>query len=1104
MFLNVKCAACAKRLRHCCAQASAQPTKLRRCSLLAGLLWVLGAGAYAGATPERWAQLAVPTFQHLTKDDGLSGNTGTAIAQDGEGFLWIGSQGGLARWDGYRFRIYRPEPGQTGSLPDNNILSLHADRQGQLWVGTVSGGLARYERTTDQFHPYPVGPQGLSHVSVHGITDIDADRLAIATEGGLDILHKASGTVRQLHHIDADPGSLPSDRVNTALMDAQGHLLVGTAEGLARLDLSSMRFQTLALPAAGTEPVPVESLYLASDNRLWIGTRFRGAFVMAADGGQISPVLETSAERLNLASERISAIVEARPGQIWLGTFGQGIVSVDTVNQQTRRFSHDASRPTSLADNTLWGLFRDRSGLVWANTSRGLSRHEPSQNAVLTVFGDNRSAEGLTDTDVMSVLPMADGRIWLGLGNNGIDIIDPLTGRVAGLRPDPEQPERALPRSDVFSMVGPQDHKIYLGTFRGLYAVNTDLSGLQRRPLTPLPNTAGIAALHLDHGHLWLAGRDDGFWQLPTGPGGALGKPAATATLADPRLNCAEADGKGGWWLGTRNGLAHYDPALHKLASLPLDEASPLHHNIASLLLDRKQRLWVGTRGQGLYVVVGHEPDGRPRFRQLTVADGLPNANIDKLLADRKGDVWASTDDGIAVIDSKTLSVRALKRAEGVVISGYWVGSGAVSLDGELIFGGLGGFTVVRPERLGVWQYQPPIVATEIRIGGKRIASAHVGAHASDALLIRPEANSLAVEFAALDFSAPERNQYAYQLQGYDVDWITTDPSRRLASYTNLPPGEYQLRVRGSNRNARWSDEELAIPVRVLPAWYQTIWLRTLALLVLLAAVYGLVRLRTAYLHKQQQALEQKVREQKQLTNELQHLAKLKDQLLSNTSHELRTPLNGIIGLTECLLIDISERESPELHEQLKSILQSGRLLSDLVDDILDFQMLRADELTLNPEHFALRALVDECLQQSRSLMGGKPLSLHNKVGAELPLLYADRQRVKQVLKHLLSNAIKFSASGNITISARVQSGQMHISVSDQGPGIPADLLQHIFAYFEQLDGSSTRRQGGIGLGLALAKILVESHQGQLRASSTVGVGSCFEFSLPMPKTVAT
>ena len=821
---------------------------------------------------ERWAALADSVFQHLAHDNELPNSAiPTSLAQDGDGFLWIGSQNGLARWDGYRFRVFHSDRGQPGALPESNIQTLHADAHGALWIGTTSSGLARFDREHDRFIVYAVGPDGLSNVSAREILDDGDGGVWVATEGGLDHLLAGSNVIEHLRHVDGDPATLPDNRVQSALRDRRGTLWVGTASGLARLvkatEKGAARFVRVTLPAQPGRPASPSTFLQDSAGRIWIGTVRQGAYVITTPDAPARRVQESDAAQSTLQNEGVSAIVEVTPGQIWLGTLGGGIVAVDTNTWQTRRIRHDPTLPDSLADDSIQALFKDRAGLVWVCTTRSVSHYDPGQSAMVTVFGASSRPDGVSDSNVDSILPMPDGRIWLGLDNKGLDIIDPNRARVASLRPDVSKPRTALPKDYVNAFAPDANGDVYVGTEQGLYHVDKEAQHAVRIEIPQRNAAAQVWTLLLDGGTLWVGGFD-GLWALDVKAHGSSEPALATHSeltggLTDQRITVIAPGRDGILWVGTKNGLNRIELATHQIERILAAPANPTAlaaGYITSLVIDSQGRLWVATFGGGVHILEGRDAQGKARFHRLGIAQGLNNENADKLLEDAHHNMWVSSDDGLAVIDEKTLSIRVFRRAEGLPISNYWVGAGATTPEGELLFGGVGGLTVVRPERLSSWAYQPPVVITDIRVGGKPVVAGRLNhGDAADPLTVVPGANSVAVEFSALDYSAPERNRYAYRLEGFDSSWVDTDAAHRVAAYTNLPPGNYTLQLRGSNRDGVWNEKALSVPINVLPAWYQTATFRVGAALAALLIVAGLVQGRTVYLRRTQRHLERQV-----------------------------------------------------------------------------------------------------------------------------------------------------------------------------------------------------------------------------------------------------
>jgi len=826
----------------------------------------LFATATACPAAERWAGLADSVFQHLAHDNELPNSAvPTSLAEDGAGFLWVGSQNGLSRWDGYHFRVWRSDPGRPGALPDNFIQTLHTDASGRLWIGTSSGGLARYERAYDGFVAYPAGDRGLSHVSVRAIADDGAGGIWVGTEGGLDHIAADSSTIVHLRHREGDSGGVPDNRIWALLHDRHGTLWIGTANGLVGLRDGTSALVPVPLPEFEGKGPSILTLFEDRADRIWIGTAHHGAYVIESRGAAARPVEESGPAQSTLATEGVRTILEVIPGKVWLGTLGHGIVTVDVATLHTQRIRHDPALPDSLADNTVLALYKDRGGLIWVCSNRSLSRYDPAQSAIVTVFGASSRTDGLSDTNVDSVLPMPDGRIWLGLDSHGVDVFDPAGARVAELRPDVTRPETALPKDYVNALATAPTGDVYIGTEEGLYRADRAAHGVVRVPVAQRDPAAPVWALLVDQNVLWLGGFD-GLWALELSGvhSSAVGHSEPVSGLTDQRVTAIERGGPGFLWVGTKNGLNRLDLATHLIERILPDSKDPSSLGsgyVTSLLTDASGRLWVATFGSGVSVLDSRDSRGRPRFHRIGIADGLANDNTNKLLEDPQHRVWVSTDDGLASIDERTFAVRTFRRAEGLPISNYWAGAGAATPQGELLFGGVGGLTIVRPEKLTQWSYQPPIVITDIRVGGKAVAAgrASLGDATAEPITVTPHANSLAVEFSALDYSAPERNRYAYKLEGYDSTWIDSEPAHRLAAYTNLPPGQYILRLRGSNRGGLWSQSALGVPIRVLPAWYQTITFRIAATLAALAFIAGLVQGRTVYLRRHQRDLERQV-----------------------------------------------------------------------------------------------------------------------------------------------------------------------------------------------------------------------------------------------------
>jgi diguanylate cyclase (GGDEF)-like protein len=833
------------------------------------LFWLLLAVGAVQARDHRFDLIADRVFYSITLDNGLPNEIPLAIAQDADGFIWMGTQGGLARWDGTHFKLYTAGAA-ADTLPDNVVTVLHRDALGRLWIGTDAAGLARYDSATDRFVrkrlDLPAGGGG-----VWAIVDDGADGVWVGTGAGLFHLDRfmqvRAAIVKRPSDRAAGHSGLPDFSIHSLLRDRQGVLWVGTMSGLARAEPGSSTFHSVDLPLPqGADPAcEISSLMEDAKGAIWIGTAHNGAFIIPPGRGAAVALPLPRDDRDASSAYAVNALMEVRPGDVWLGTAGQGIIEIQDGAKEPRHIRHDPSIGTSLINDTVRTIYRDRSGLVWVGTDRGVSQYDPRQHAIATLFGVAGRPNGLSDPDVMSILPTDDGKVWVGLRYHGLDIIDPSTGNVQHVAADPAHLATALPPFDIIGLAALPGGAVLAGTDGGLYRLDRNGSHVERLDIPGRPPSKEVLSLCVCHGSVWIGGKD-GLFQLAIGEQGPVRvlRREDGATLSDPRVEVLSPGPDGGVWAGTPNGLNLVRAGNEPIERIFPDRRDPTQlasGEVISLVTDRTGRLWVGTLDGGLHVLTGRL-NGRPVFRRLGKAQGLPNEDIGALELDKSGQVWMSTDDGLAMVNPVTLAVQSFGRAEGVAIRTYWANSGAASEFGEIMFGGLGGLTVVTPSLIVDPDQHPPLVVTDVRVGGKPVWLGDPDPRGSiPPIVLSPDANSLHVEFTLLDYTASANDRFDYRLEGFDREWVENEITPRLAAYTNLPPGHYTLRLRGSDREGVWNSAELALPVIVLPAWYQTLWFRLAALAVVALLVAALVQARTALLRQRQRELERQVAE---------------------------------------------------------------------------------------------------------------------------------------------------------------------------------------------------------------------------------------------------
>jgi signal transduction histidine kinase/CheY-like chemotaxis protein/ligand-binding sensor domain-containing protein/HPt (histidine-containing phosphotransfer) domain-containing protein len=813
------------------------------------LAMILGAPAHAGQ--ERWDNLATPLFEHLGLEQGLPHPVAMALAQDGEGYIWVGTQSGLARWDGYRVRSFIHSSTDSGSLPGDFIQTLHVDHGGRLWVGTAAAGLAQYDRNKEQF----IRPnEELSAGAINAIASDARGNLWVGTPGGLKYYDVAQDTVRSYTHENA-PG-LPDNQIRSLLMDRAGTLWIGTGGGLAHLRPGG---------AIATVPVKVAGLGLWQDAVLALGENRLGGIAfgtMKSGIGEIDP--KTAIATLvkppglkDLESNMVPAIVEIAPGRWWATTYGDGIVEYRTDHRASTRIMHQPAVQASLSHDRTTAMLRDRSGMIWVATERGVDSYDPHTEAIDSIFG----ADGQLEAGVTALLNDVHNDVWIALADRGLDIVEPDGTRRAALRPDPHQPDTALPNRMILALAEATPGEAWIGTQLGLYLTSQHGTRVRRVALPQSNPYPRIGAILPQDGKLWL-GTFDGLLRYDDATGVlrryVQGPPGGNA-LTDNRIHAMVADAKGVLWIATRNGLNRLDPetgAVEQILAAPNISTSLSEPVISALVFDGRGRLWVGTYGGGICVLTGRDSQGKPVFERVGAAAGLASGTIMTLQADPAGRIWAATGDSIVVIDANTLKARNLGRADGLAFRTFFIGASAVTSDRDLIFGATTGMAVIYPGQLADWIHRPPVVVSAVRIDQRQLTAEQLNGKDGPAISLRADSQSFDVELAALDYSAPQRNRYAYILEGFDRRWIEVDANRRIASYTHLPAGDYTLRMRGSNREGAWSSDELTMRVQVLPPWHQTWWAGLAYFLVTCVLAWFIIRWRLAQLHLKEETLQ--------------------------------------------------------------------------------------------------------------------------------------------------------------------------------------------------------------------------------------------------------
>ena len=1065
-------------------------------------------------------------FENVSLEDGLSHSMIWDVQRDSRGFLWIATQSHLHRYDGYTYKAYKHDPDDSDSISANEVVMIYEDRRGVLWFGTRDGGLNRYDRVEDRFIRYlpdAAEPDRLAPGLISFLLEDHEGALWVGVEaGGLHRLDRDSDTFTRYVHDPNDPSSLSNNTVVHLLEDGSRRLWVATIGGLERFDSERGRFVHYPYDPedARFQSSTVSALYQDSDSVLWAGTldgklfNFEGA--VAEDAGSV--VLRPS-RVMDVSGRLITSIREDRDGALWIATFGGGLSRLDrsapdSESAALTHFHHDPDVPDSLASDTIRTIHVDSSGVLWAATVGGLSKLDPHRKRFMTLRHRPGTEAALPGPHVTTLSEDGDGILWAGTQGGGLVALDRARGDRVLFRHEPGGPA-GLPRSPVEVVQEDRQGRVWIGTRAGLGQLLRPPGRTAR--FEPEPSFAGVSLLCVlqdASGDLWF-GASSGLHHLDVETGrftkyaddpGRPGRGPANVVLG------LVQDRSGILWLATGGGLARFDPVSGSFSRYfhNADDPNSLSSNyLTSVYLDPSGTFWIGTTGNGLNRWNPAGEEGRGRWRRYREKDGLASDSVAAIVAGDDGDLWISTSGGLSRFEPETETFRSYDAGDGLHGDVFLSGAALRSASGELLFGGSGGLTAFRPGQIEDDPRVPPVVLTELRLAGEPVSLKRRDPGSplersmteTREIVLPHEHKSFDIEFAALHFASSQKIRYAYRLDGYDESWITTDASLRRARYTNLDPQTYVFRVKASNPDGVWNEEGTSVRLTLLPPPWRTRWAYALYALAAAAVVTAYVRSHRKQLRAEREAVlrERAVADRERAASRrLRAIDKLKDELLASTSHEFRTPLYGITGLAESL-IDGATGELPEATKQnLALIVSSGRRLSHLVDDVLDLSKLRHRDLELDLRPVDLRPLVEVVRILSQPLVGSKNLELINEAPSGLPAVEADENRLQQILHNLVGNAVKFTESGTVKVSAAVDGDRIVVDVADTGIGISEEQQKRIFEPFEQAEASIAGDFGGTGLGLSITRQLVELHDGRIWVESRPAEGSTFSFSLPI------
>jgi len=1048
------------------------------------------------------------TFGFYDNKDGLSQGTINAIVQDKYGYMWFGTQDGLNKFDGVNFTVYKNEANNNQTISDNYITAIIEDDENNLWIGTRSGGLNKYEVSTGIFTSFKnkkADANSLTHNRVTSLVQTPDRAIWVGTTNGLSRFDPETNQFARFYHNPEDLTSISDNNINNLFVDSGGTLWIGTAHGLNKFDTQVNEFlayydEDQTELSSGND---ILSLWEDKHRNIWMGSNGEGLKRLNVSSNEISTFVHSGTNMLH--NNTILALLGNGEGKIWVATDGGHLKLFDPETSQFTTMKLVFPRVNSLYEDNAKGL--------WVGMRGGLHKIGKYNTQFRQYSKDNMGRLISPNGDLHALAVDKQGYIWTGSSVDGLKKINRETLEVTSFT---HSNSNSLSNNNVRFIHVDEEDVIWIATRDGLNRFDQKANKFKTYiPDYGNPNSIcseNINSIYEDsQNRLWIC-TDKGISIMDKHTEkftSILHNPERSNSLSNGGVSNVMEDEHGVFWIGFKaSGLDMYNPntGVFKHYSHEDSNVNSLSNDrVSHIYSDRRGNLWIATYGAGL----NKFEKSTETFTRYNEKQGLVNTSLYCVIEDKNNNLWMSHNEGISRFDP--LNARFSNYFKGTEFNGN---AFFQAKDGEILLASYNLVTFV-PEEIIDNDMIPPVHINEFKLFDKAV---HPGdefeileklTEETDTIVLNYDQNFFSFGFVALNYFGPENNRYRFKLENFDQDW--TEVSEYLyANYTNVPPGDYIFRVIGSNNDLVWNEEGDSIFVQIVAPWWGTIPFKVALVLVIVAILILIYKMRVRSIKKQREELlelvlvrtkeitanQEEILSQKEyILKKNEHLEALneeKNQLINIVSHDLRSPLNQIKGLAS-----IIKMINPDLNKETNNSLD---LINDLVDrqgnmisKILDTSAIDANKTNLQMVEVNINGLVEEVVQTMEAVAGMKNIRLELILTKDSPSIEADKSYFIQVIENILSNAIKFSNEGTkVLLTTTILDAKVQVSIKDEGPGINNDDMKHLFVSYTKLSARPTADEDSTGLGLSIAKKYVEAMNGKIWCESEEGEGAKF------------
>jgi ligand-binding sensor domain-containing protein/signal transduction histidine kinase/DNA-binding response OmpR family regulator len=1025
-------------------------------------------------------------FSHLNSEDGLSGSSVNCILKDKYGFLWFGTGDGLNKYDGYKFKVFRNKPGKSKTIPYNQIVCLLEDKAGELWVGTQGGGLAKYNRGDDSFTTYGGGV-------IYSICESSDGNLWLGTFHGVKIFDRKAQKIISAGLIYPQFKNIEDFMTSCIYEDSHKNLWISTVKGLFLFDAKSDKIREIEYsPAPSDSNVWTNAILEDKKGIFWMGTN-NGLSVLSYRNDTLVEKMNDTKIPDQLKQTHITSICINKDHSIWIGK-KEGLVLFNPLSGTWKNFQKDPHNEQSLSHNSVRSLYFDDHDILWVGTLGGINKYDKNQLAFSKHKIYTPDNPNLISNIITSFEEDPSGNIWIGTEGGGLFLWETENNRFIPFYPG--SPKNNFPSYYVSTLkLSRNKEYLWVGTVdQGVIELNIKRKSMRffNTGNRKLKDNFVVAILEDKNEKLWVGTNTGGISVL------SIAEPETTGynieSSSSVRALLEDIDGR--IWIGSYYGIQIFDPYTKSTTYLT-PENSNASEVINTIFKDSHDNIWLGTVQKGLQLF--------DRRNKKIISFSEDQGLVNSIIEDKHGYLWMGTSRGISCFDPQKRSFKNYTTEDGLQSNEFIKGAGYISKTGRIFLGNIDGFNTFYSETGRINSNIPNVVITDFQLSGKSLPAEmynHQSKQNSDAsppMTLSYDQSAFSIGFAALNFTVPEKNQYAYMLEGFDKDWNYAGYENKV-SYTNLDPGEYTFRIIGSNNDGIWNKKGTSLKIIITPPFWKTNFAYIIYILIAIAILYYIYRE-----IKARERLKNEIIFQKLTAEKMEELNQMKLNFFTNISHELRTPLSLIIDPVRKIITE--EVSASQMKSLSNLVYKNATRLSNLVNQLLDFRRF-SGHYKLQAQHINLAEAIKEICQTFEERARKREIGFDLSFNTAFKDAWMDIDKLEKILSNLISNAFKFTPNGGriqvlvSTIIEKNEKRSLEIQVKDTGPGVPQAYKQKIFDLFFQVEGTTRYDMESSGIGLSLTKELVMLHRGEISETGKQGEGAVFVVKLPLREYV--